>query len=109
MSASSNPVPEGLHTLTPYMKINGASDAVEFYKQAFGAVETFRWADPDGRLRDAAILASRKRLRLITPTWTSSASSTKTVTASGSPTVASSCPTSGEAVIPREADAVPCG
>lgn len=66
MSASSNPVPEGLHTLTPYMKINGASDAVEFYKQAFGAVETFRWADPDGRLRDAAILASRKRLRLIT-------------------------------------------
>jgi Glyoxalase At5g48480-like, N-terminal domain len=42
MSVSSNPVPEGFHSLTPYMTINGASDAIEFYKQAFGAVETFR-------------------------------------------------------------------
>jgi PhnB protein len=56
MSASSNPVPEGFHTLTPYMTINGASDAIEFYKQAFGAVEIFRWADPNGRVRHAEVM-----------------------------------------------------
>jgi PhnB protein len=56
MSGEANPVPEGFHTLTPYMTIKGASDAIEFYKQAFGAVETFRWADPDGRVRHAEVM-----------------------------------------------------
>ena len=51
MSGEVNPVPEGFHTVTPYMTIKDASDAIEFYKEAFGATEIFRWADPDGRVR----------------------------------------------------------
>jgi PhnB protein len=40
------PVPEGYHALTPYLIIRGANQAIDFYKQAFGAVEVFRMADP---------------------------------------------------------------
>jgi PhnB protein len=36
------PVPEGYHTLTPYLLIDGAAKAIEFYKKAFGAKEIGR-------------------------------------------------------------------
>ena len=48
-----NPIPEGFHTVTPYMTIKDAASAIEFYKEAFGAREIFRWVDPDGRVRHA--------------------------------------------------------
>ena len=32
------PVPEGYHSVTPYLIIEGAGEAIEFYKQAFGAL-----------------------------------------------------------------------
>ena len=51
-----NPIPEGFHTVTPYMTIKDAASAIEFYKKAFGATEIFRWAGPDGRVRHAEIL-----------------------------------------------------
>lgn len=36
------PIPDGYHSLTPYLIIKGAADAIDFYKKAFGAVELFR-------------------------------------------------------------------
>ena len=36
------PIPEGYHSVTPYLIIDGATDAIDFYKQAFGAKENFR-------------------------------------------------------------------
>jgi PhnB protein len=42
-------VPEGRHTATPALIIRGASEAIEFYKKAFGAVEVSRFTAPDGR------------------------------------------------------------
>ena len=36
------PVPEGYHSVTPYLIIDGAADALEFYKRAFGATEIMR-------------------------------------------------------------------
>jgi PhnB protein len=47
------PIPEGYHTVTPYLYIKGAAKALEFYKKAFGAVELFRMAGPDGRIGHA--------------------------------------------------------
>jgi PhnB protein len=44
-----NPVPEGVHTVTPHLTIRGASQAIEFYKRAFSAVEIARHAGPDGK------------------------------------------------------------
>ena len=40
--ANVKPIPEGYHSVTPYLIINGATAALDFYKKAFGAVELFR-------------------------------------------------------------------
>ena len=49
------PIPEGYHTATPYLIIDGAADAIEFYKKAFGATELFRFPAPDGKIGHAEI------------------------------------------------------
>ena len=49
------PIPEGYHSVTPYLIIESAADAIEFYKQAFGAVELFRMPGPDGKIGHAEI------------------------------------------------------
>lgn len=36
------PIPEGYHSVTPYLVVDGAADAIEFYKKAFGAEEVLR-------------------------------------------------------------------
>src|SRR3989441_10163301 len=43
-------IPEGYHSVTPYLIIKGAADAIEFYKKAFGATELFRFPTPDGKI-----------------------------------------------------------
>jgi PhnB protein len=40
--ANVKPIPEGYHSVTPYLIINGAAKAIDFYKKAFGATELFR-------------------------------------------------------------------
>lgn len=51
------PVPEGYHSATPYLIIDGAARAIEFYQKAFGAVEKFRMPDPKtNRIGHAEIL-----------------------------------------------------
>jgi uncharacterized glyoxalase superfamily protein PhnB len=42
-------IPQGLHTLTPHLVVRGAAAAIDFYKQAFGAIEICRHVGPDGR------------------------------------------------------------
>ena len=49
------PIPEGYHTVTPYLIIEGAADAIEFYQKAFGATELFRFPAPDGKVGHAEI------------------------------------------------------
>lgn len=53
--SSVKPIPEGYHSVTPYLSVKGATDAIEFYKKAFGAVELFRMAGPDGKVAHAEI------------------------------------------------------
>ena len=55
MAGEVRPIPEGYGTVTPYLIVNGAARAIEFYKQAFGATETFRMDRPDGRVGHAEI------------------------------------------------------
>ena len=45
-------IPAGHHTVTPYLTIKHGAKALEFYKKAFGATETFKLMMPDGRLPD---------------------------------------------------------
>jgi PhnB protein len=55
MADKPQPIPEGYHSLTPYLIVDGAAAAIEFYKKAFGAVETVRMPGPDGRIGHAEI------------------------------------------------------
>jgi len=43
------PVPEGYHTVQPYLVLKDAAAAIEFYKKAFGATEVCRMTGPDGK------------------------------------------------------------
>lgn len=60
------PVPEGFHTITPQLTIDGAAKAIDFYKAAFGAEEVSRAPDPSGqkiwhshlRIGDSAIFVN---------------------------------------------------
>ena len=52
---SVKPIPEGYHSVTPYLIVRGGADAIEFYKKAFGAVELFRFPSPDGKIGHAEI------------------------------------------------------
>jgi PhnB protein len=48
-------IPDGYHSVTPYLIVKGGADAINFYKRAFGAVELMRMASPDGRIGHAEI------------------------------------------------------
>ena len=64
MAGKVEPVPEGYHTVTPYLIINGATEALEFYKTAFGATEIFRMPMPDGKIGHAEIKIGDSRIML---------------------------------------------
>ena len=55
MTSKVNYKPEGYHTVTPYLIVNGAAKAIDFYKQAFGATEVLRIESPDGKIGHAEI------------------------------------------------------
>jgi PhnB protein len=55
MTESVRPIPEGFHTVTPHLVCAGAADAIAFYKQAFGAVESGRMDGPDGKVMHAEL------------------------------------------------------
>ena len=52
--ANVKPIPDGYHSVTPYLIIKGASNAIDFYKKAFGATELFRM-DHEGKVGHAEI------------------------------------------------------
>jgi PhnB protein len=49
MHSKPKSIPEGFHSLTPYLTVRGAAEAIEFYKRAFGAEEQIRMPSPDGK------------------------------------------------------------
>ena len=53
MPASVKPIPEGYHTVTPYLVVKDSARALEFYTKAFGAKEKVRMTGPDGRIMHA--------------------------------------------------------
>ena len=46
---TTKPIPDGFHTITPQLSVDGAARAIDFYKQAFGAEEVMRAPDPTGQ------------------------------------------------------------
>jgi PhnB protein len=52
---SVKPIPEGYHSVTPYLIVNDGVAALEFYKEAFGATELMRMDAPGGKIAHAEI------------------------------------------------------
>ena len=55
MASKVKPVPEGYHNVTPYLIVNGAARALDFYKKVFGATERMRIPGPGGKVGHAEI------------------------------------------------------
>jgi len=55
MSPSVKPIPDGYPRVTPYLIVNGASDAIAFYGKVFGAQERMRMPDPAGGIGHAEL------------------------------------------------------
>jgi len=57
-------IPEGYHSVTPYLIVNDGAAALEFYKQAFGAKELYKLPMPDGKIGHAEIQIGDSRVML---------------------------------------------
>jgi len=64
MAAAAKPIPQGYHSVTPYLILNSASDAIAFYKKALGADEVMRMEDPGGKVHHAEIKIGDSRIML---------------------------------------------
>jgi PhnB protein len=61
------PVPEGYNTVSPYLAVDDAEQAIEYYKKAFGAEETVRMDTPDGRIGHAELKIGDSHVMLSDP------------------------------------------
>jgi uncharacterized glyoxalase superfamily protein PhnB len=59
------PLPAGQRTVTPHLMISGAARAIDFYREAFGAVEEMRLPGPEGRLMHAAVAIGDSKVYLV--------------------------------------------
>jgi PhnB protein len=64
MKTEVKPIPEGYHSVTPYLILSGAGDALAFYTKALGAEEVMRLADPGGKVHHAEISIGDSRVML---------------------------------------------
>jgi len=55
-------IPEGYNSITPYLIIKDAAQAIEYYKKAFGATEVFRMDQPDGKVGHAELKIGNSRI-----------------------------------------------
>jgi PhnB protein len=53
MAQKVKPIPDGYHSITPYLYVKGGAKALEFYATALGAQELFRMPTPDGKIGHA--------------------------------------------------------
>lgn len=57
-------IPEGYHSVTPYLIVKGAAEALDFYKKAFNATETSRMVIPGGKIGHAEIRIGNSHVML---------------------------------------------
>ena len=67
------PIPSGMHTVTPHLVVRGAAKAIDFYKKAFDAKEESRLPGPNGTLMHASIRIGDSSVMLMdeSPEWKS--------------------------------------
>jgi PhnB protein len=60
-------IPKGYHSITPYLIVENAKDAIHFYKQAFGAKQMIRMDRPDGKVAHAELKIGDSKIMLGDP------------------------------------------
>ncbi|WP_233829046.1 VOC family protein [Paraburkholderia sp. ZP32-5] len=68
MSSAVKPIPDGMHSLTPYLVCKNASEAIAFYEKAFNAVEQVRLPGPDGKVMHATLKIGDSMM-MLTDEW----------------------------------------
>lgn len=64
---ATKPIPEGYHTVSPYLAVDDAARAIDYYVSAFGAKELFRMDAPGGRVGHAELQIGDSRIMLSDP------------------------------------------
>ena len=64
MPKATKHIPDGYHAVTPYLIVDGAAKAIDFYKKVFDVVERMRMPGPDGRIGHAEILIEGSNIML---------------------------------------------
>ena len=64
---AAQPIPEGYHTVTPYLAVEDAAKAIEYYEKAFGAKEVVRMTAPDGSIGHAELEVGDSHVMLSDP------------------------------------------
>ena len=64
MPGKVKPIPQGYHSVTPYLCVNDAAHAIEFYQKAFGAKEVNRMKNPAGKIAHAELKIGDSTLML---------------------------------------------
>lgn len=57
-------IPKGYRSVTPYLCVNGAAEAIRFYKKAFGAKEVMRMPMPEGKIGHAELMLGDSKIML---------------------------------------------
>jgi PhnB protein len=63
-TAAARPIPEGYHSVTPYLMVIGADKLIEFTQRAFGAEELMRHSTSEGRVMHAEVKIGDSRIML---------------------------------------------
>ena len=64
---ATQPIPEGYSTISPYLAVDDAAEAIAYYKKAFGAEETVRMDVPDGKIGHAELKIGDSHVMLSDP------------------------------------------
>jgi PhnB protein len=64
---ATKPIPEGYHTASPYLAVDDAARAIEYYGRAFGAKEVVHMDAPGGKVGHAELMIGDSRIMLSDP------------------------------------------
>ena len=78
-------IPEGYNSITPYLIIKGAAQAIDYYKKVFGATEIMRMNGPDGRVGQAELKLGDAHIMLADENPAMGQGHTSAATIGGSP------------------------
>jgi len=83
--AKTSYIPKDYNSVTPYLVVNGAARAIDYYKRVFGATEVMRMPGPDGKIGHAEMQIGNSRVMLADENPSMGAGHTSAATVGGSP------------------------